>query len=423
MTGTLTAIFALLLGTSLFVAGSGLLNTAVALRADALGFSGSLTGTIMAAYFAGYVAATYWCPRIVRQAGHVRAFSAFAATAAAALLLHPLVPSAPIWLVLRFLTGACVVGLYMVIESWLNERSSNANRGRVFAVYQVIALLALALGQYLLLLPSPDPAAPFIVAAALFSIGLVPVVLTRVEHPKPISSVELKLGRLWAISPLSVVGTFMVALGNGALIALGPVFGQRIGFGTVEVALFMSLIFGGGVVLQWPIGQLSDTWDRRTVILLVSLGGAGAALVAGAFVDRSLPGLLIAMFCYGGAAFSLYPLCVANANDHTDDDFVATASGLLLIYGIGAAIGPAVAGALLQAFGTPSLPLFLATMLLALAAFVARRKVASAPPPADAQEPFVMLGRTSQSAIEMLTAEGQGNGGRGSDRRGADSLS
>lgn len=406
MTRTLAAVFALLLGTSLFVGGSGLLTTALSLRTNELGFSGSTTGAIMSAYFLGFVVGTFWCPRIVERAGHVRAFSAFAATGAAAVLLHTLTASATTWTLLRFVTGAAVVGLYMVIESWLNERSSNANRGRVFAVYQVISLLALGVGQYLLLLPTAEPLAPFIVAGALFSIGLVPVVLTRVEHPQPIHAVRLDINRLWLISPLSVVGTFIVALANGALLSLGPVFAQRLGFGTTEVALFMSLVFAGGVALQWPIGQLSDTWDRRTVIFMVSLGGALLALLAWLFVERTLALFLLVMCAYGGAAFTLYPLCVANANDQSDaSNFVATASGLLLVYGIGAAIGPLIAGSLLQALGPGSLPLFLAAMQLALAAFVAIRKLSKESPPPEHQEPFVMLGRTSQSAIEMLASE------------------
>jgi MFS family permease len=418
VTRTLTALFAILLGTSSFVAGSGLLTTALSLRANESGFTGSETGAVMSAYFLGYIVATYWCPRIVERAGHVRAFSAFAATAAAAVLLHTLTTSATAWMTLRFITGACVVGLYMVIESWLNERSSNENRGRVFAVYQVISLLALGVGQYLLLLPIAEPLAPFIIAGALFSIGLVPVVLTRVEHPNPISSVRLDITRLWDISPLSVAGTFAVALGNGALMTLGPLFAQRLGFDTIHVALFMSLVFAGGVAFQWPIGQLSDSWDRRTVILLVCLGGALLALLAWVFVDRLIAVFLLVMFGYGGSAFTLYPLCVANANDHEDSSrFMQTASGLLLVYGIGAAAGPLVAGALLQALGAQVLPLFLAAIQLALAAFVAARMAIEPSPPVSAQEPFVMLGRTSQSALEMLASElGSGSDAAGETR-------
>jgi len=406
---TLTALFSLLLGTSLFVAGSGLMTTALALRANEIGFTGSVTGAIMSAYFVGYVAATYVCPRIVERAGHVRAFSAFAATAASAVLLHTLTSSAIAWMLLRFVTGASVVGLYMVIESWLNERSSNDNRGRVFAVYQLISLLAIGFGQYLLLMPGAEPLAPFVVAGVLFSIGLIPVVLTRVEHPRPISAVRLDLRGLWSLSPLSVAGTFAVAVGNGAIMTLGPVFAQRLGFDTLQVALFMSLVFAGGVAFQWPVGQLSDSWDRRTVILLVCLGGAAVATLAWFFVERQLLVFLAAMFAYGGAAFTLYPLCVANANDHSDEtrDFVATASGLLLVYGIGAAVGPLVAGSLLQWLGAASLPLFLAATQLAFALFVVVRKAAVPSPPPAEQAAYVMLGRTSQSALEMLASDRQ----------------
>lgn len=415
MNAVVNALLALLFGTSLFVTGTGLLGTTLALTANALGFSSSLTGFIMSSYFVGFVVGTYVCPMIVMRAGHVRAFSAFAATAASAVLLHALLVSAPAWMALRFLTGTCVVGLYMVIESWLNERSTNEARGRVFALYQVISLLALAAGQYLILVDD-TPGAAFIIAGALFSIGLVPVVLTRVPHPAPITSVKLDLGRLWRISPLGVAGTLVSALANGALFGLGPVFARRVGLDTAAVALFMSLVLLGGVALQWPIGQLSDRWDRRRVILAVALFGAAFAGLGTALLGRSVPGLLATAFLYGGAAFSLYPLCVAHSNDHADpEDFVATASGLLLTYGIGAAVGPSLAGPLMQYVGAYTFLAFLASMHASLAVFVLVRMKARPPPPAEAQEPFHMLARTSQTAFEMLAAaeDTEATGGSG----------
>jgi MFS family permease len=400
------ALSALLLGTSLFVTGSGLLGTAVALRAEGLGYSGTLTGFVMSAYFVGYMVGTNVCPRIVMRAGHVRAFSAFAATASAAVLLHPLLVSAPVWALLRFVTGACVVGLYMVIESWLNERSTNAARGRVFALYQVISLLALAVGQYLILLGRDTISTAFIIAGALFSIGLVPIVLTRVPHPASISVVRLDLTGLWRLSPLGVAGTLVAGLANGAFFALGPVFAQRIGFDVVQVAVFMSLVLLGGIALQWPIGHASDVWDRRTVIFFSSFCGAAIAALATWLIGRSTVGLLATTFLYGGAAFSLYPLCVAHANDYADStNFVATASGLLLVYGIGAAIGPLIAGALLQFVADSALLAFAGAMHAGLAMFILIRMRARRAPPPDAQEPFVMLGRTSQSALEMIAPE------------------
>lgn len=409
MTRILSALTAILLGTSLFVAGSGLLSTALGLRAIDIGYPGALTGAIMAAYFAGYVVGTWACPPIVHRAGHVRAFSAFAATAATAVLVHTLTDSATVWIALRFVTGASVVGLYMVIESWLNERSTNENRGRVFAVYQVISLLALALGQFLLL-AATDPLAPLIIAAALFSIGLVPVVLTRVEHPLPIATARLDIRQLWRISPLSVSGTLTVAFGNSALMMLGPVFAAGLGLDTFAIVLFMSLIFAGGLVLQWPIGLLSDRWDRRLVILLASVAGALVAMLAFVFADDAGIPFYLTMFAYGGAAFALYPLCIANANDHCDpDNFVATASGLLLIYGVGAAISPLVVGFLMQFAGPKSLLLYLAATQVVLAIIASVRKLIKASPPMAAQEPFVMLGRTSQSALDMLAPSSEEN--------------
>jgi MFS family permease len=293
----------------------------------------------------------------------------------------------------------------MVIESWLNERSTNEARGRVFALYQVISLLALAVGQYLILVGHNTLSTPFIIAGALFSIGLVPVVLTRVPHPAPITRVTLDLRKLWRISPLGVAGTGIAALANGALFALGPVFARRVDLSTAEVAVFMSLVLLGGVALQWPIGHLSDRWDRRRVILAVSLGGAVLAGIGAALVGRSVPGMLAAVFLYGGAAFSLYPLCVAHSNDHVEpSEFVTTSSGLLLIYGIGAAIGPLLVGPLMQYVGAFTFLACLAAMHASLGLFVLIRMSVRPPPPVEAQEPFVMLGRTSQSALEMIAA-------------------
>jgi MFS family permease len=316
----LTALFlplsTLLLGTSLFVASTGLLGTILALQADASGFSSAITGLVMAAYFAGFVVGTSFCPTVVRRAGHVRAFSAFAACAAAAVLLHPLLTGAVEWALLRFITGVCVVGLYMVVESWLNERTANDERGRVFAIYQVIALLSLAIGQYLILFDHGSPTTPYLVAGALFSLGLVPIVLTRVPEPAPITTVRLDPKALWKASPLGVAGTLVAALANGAYFALGPVFAQHMGLSVGQIALFMSLVLLGGMALQWPIGHFSDVLDRRKVILGVSLCGTLFAALAALAVSHSIALFFVLVFLYGGATFSLYPLCVAHSNDN-----------------------------------------------------------------------------------------------------------
>lgn len=394
--------FALLSGCAVFIAATGLLSTTLALEASARGFPESVTGIIMAAYFAGFVVGTCVGPRIIGEVGHIRAFSVFAAVAAASVLLHPLFLAPITWTILRFITGASVVGLYMVSESWLNEKATNQSRGRIFATYQIISLLSLAVGQWLLLIGGSGTT-PFLICGVLFAVGLVPVALTKVPEPSPIPRATLDLSVLWAVSPLGVLGAFMTALANGVFFSLGPVFAQRAGFSVEQVLFFMSLVILGGVALQWPIGHLSDGRDRRIVILMASAAAAVLATLAGLAVDRSQSLFFLSAFLYGGFTFSLYPLCVSHSNDHTQpEEFVRTASGLLLVYGVGAAIGPILAGFLMGAFSEAVFFIFLLANYTVLTLCTLYRMLSRAAPGTEQQAAFSMLTRTSQSALEML---------------------
>lgn len=402
MRSTALPFVGLLSGCAVFVAAIGLLSTALALQAGARGFPEGVTGVVMAAYFAGFVIGTYVCPRIIGQVGHIRGFSVFAATAAAAVLIHALLVDPISWMILRLATGVCVVGLYMVTESWLNEKATNQNRGRVLAAYQVISLLGLAFGQWLLLIEATN-ATPFIICGALFAMGLLPVALTKVAEPRPIPGATLNLGHLWLTSPLGVLGTFMAALANGVFFALGPLFAQSAGFDTRQVVLFMSLVILGGVALQWPIGHLSDSRDRRTVILVTSAVAATLAGLAGLAVERSESLFYISAFLYGGFTFSVYPLSLSHSNDHAKpDEFVKIAGGLLLVYGIGAAISPTIVGLLMGAYGESVFFVFLLSTYAALSVATVFRMFAKAAPGVERQGAFSMLTRTSQSAIGML---------------------
>lgn len=411
----LIALFALLLGTAGFVAATGLLGTAVSLRAASLGFSGNVLGIVLSAYFAGFVIGTYIGPRLIQRTGHIRAFAVFAATACAAVLLHVVFSSAVWWILLRLLTGASVVGMYMVLESWLNERSTNEQRGAVFSAYQAVALLSLGLGQYLLLVDPESGTTPFVLAGILLAVALLPIALTRVPEPRPIRPVKLGLGRLWAVSPLGLIGTFFTAVAGSLMLALGPIYGVATGMSTDEVALFISVVIFGGAILQWPIGRVSDTVDRRTVILYVAIGAAVLAMAAFLCRELAQPAFYAAVFCYGGAVFSLYPLCVAHAGDHvTSDEFVETASGLLLVYGLGATAGPSLGSSLMDILGPNIFFVMLAGVLGSLALTAAARMYLRAAPTIAEQEDFVPLARTSQSALEMLP---DAAGGEDEERR------
>jgi MFS family permease len=398
-------LLALFQGCAMFVAASGLLSSSISLQAGDTGLSANVIGLIMAAYFLGFIAGTYLCPRVISVAGHIRAFSVFAAIAAAAAIAHALLADMFVWAGLRLVTGVCLAGLFMVVESWLNEQTANSVRGRVFAVYQIISLASIAAGQWLLLLRPADMSAPFLVCGMLFALALVPIALARVTEPAPVARVRLDLRHLWSVSPLGVLGAFTAAVANSVFFALGPVFGTGTGMTLPQLALFMSIVIMGGVLLQWPIGHLSDRFDRRRIILAASVSATALAACVTATTAQLTASFYLSTFLYGGFTFSIYPLCVAHSNDHAHSrDFMRTASGLLLVYGAGATLGPALAGLVMGSLGSGAFFKFLMVTHGCMSVFILYRIAMRPRTPSNQQERFVMLNRTSQSALRMLPA-------------------
>jgi MFS family permease len=422
----LQSISSLLLGIGIVLLGSGLLSTLVGVRADEAHFSPVTIGIIQSAFFLGYVIGTYLCPRLIRRVGHIRVFATMAALGSVAamgfaLWVHPL-----FWALLRVILGVSVLGLFMVVESWLNEHSSHHNRGQIFAIYMSVALIALGLSQFLLLIEDSSGLLRFALATVLFSFALIPVALTEMVEPKPVPAPRTYLKALYATSPLGVVGALIAGLTSGAFWGMGAMFAHNIGLSTTGISVFMSAVIFGGALLLWPVGHLSDRWDRRNVLILVSFAGAVAAV--GAFaaiwmpreiclwlgdlvgVASSLcvewPGsaavLLVLAFLYGGLSFPVYALAVAHLNDHLKPGEVLEATrGILLIYGIGSALGPLAAGLCMAMWGASALLGFFASALLLLGLFGLYRKWRSAPVPAAEQGAFVPMVRTSQAVLEM----------------------
>lgn len=402
MLATVASIYTLLLGIGILLAGSGLLGTLLGLRAEMEAFSGSEIGVVMSAYFVGYVVGSYWCPPLIRRVGHIRAFAAMAALGATAVMIHPLAVNPAAWVILRVITGFCMLGLYMVIESWLNEQVEHHRRGKVFAVYMTTNLVALGIGQFLILPYGAGGTTTFMIAALLITLGLVPVALTDVREPTPVETPKLSVRYLFQISPLGVTGGFISGLGNGAFWGMGAVFGARIGLAPSHIAVFMSALILGGALLQFPIGHLSDRFDRRSVLTVVAFLSAALAALAWLFAGVSEAGLIVAAVLYGGFSFAVYSLSVAHLNDHIQPGEVLEATrGVLLLNGVGAALGPMLAGAAMELWGPRTLPLFWALSMGALGVFAVARMRISAPIPAEEQAEFVPLARTSPMALEM----------------------
>jgi MFS family permease len=402
MLSKIYSIYSLLLAVAILLLGSGLLGTTLGIHAGMEGFSETVTGIVMAAFFLGYVAGSYWCPRLIEEVGPIRAFSVFAAIGTVSVIVHGLIIHPAVWWLLRVITGISMVGLYLVIESWLNSLLDREDRGKMFGVYVSVTLLSLGVSQYLLLIYGAGELATLALCAIFFALALVPIAVTRLTQPTHVDVPRLPMRRLLAMSPLGVAGALSTGLGNGAFWGLGAVYAHGLGFEEPGIAQFMSAVIFGGALLQVPIGHLSDRHDRRKVLMAVCFCTVAAALSILYFAPHSRLGLLISAVFYGGFSFAVYSLSVAHTNDHIEPHDVMNATrGLLLLNGIGAATGPIVAGILMQWFGVQSLTVYFAAVFGMLGVFSIYRTIFGVHIPTEEQAEFVALTRTAQAAVEM----------------------
>ncbi len=385
-----TSIFALLRGTAFLLAGSGLHGLLLPLRGQVEGFSTTSLGLLGTAWAGGFVAGCLVAPHLVRKVGHVRSFSAFASSGAIIALLTGLIIDEHVWILLRAFTGFAMAGAFMVIESWLNERATNENRGTVFAFYMMVTYAAIMAGQMIVAAGDVTTQSLFMVTGIFYCLSLLPTAISSQAAPRPIEGVSLDLKGLYDNSPVAFTGSILVGVANGAWGTLGAVYGARIGISTFEIALMMSLTVIAGAAMQMPIGRLSDRMDRRYVLAAASFGCAMVGLLIFFTSAHSGPTVIAFTAAYGGLAYTLYSISVAHANDHaSQEDFVKVSGGLLLLYGFGTMIGPLAGAALMERMRPESLFLATAVAHFALAAYALLRISRRAPVPVAERESFM----------------------------------
>lgn len=402
-------IFSLLRGTAFLLAASGLHSLLLPLRGQAEGFSTASLGLLGTAWAVGFVAGCYFAPRLVRRVGHVRAFGTFASSGAIIALLTGLIVEPTVWIVLRVFTGFVMAGAFMVIESWLNERATNENRGTVFGLYMMVTYASIMAGQMLVAGFDVNGASLFMITGILFCLSLIPTAVSTQATPQPLTEVSLDLKGLYANSPVSFAACFLVGVANGAWGTLGAVYGAQIGISTAEIALMMSLTVVAGAVFQLPVGRLSDRTDRRYVLAGAALGATLFGFAVFAAEPRSGLAVIAMTAAYGALAYTLYSIAVAHANDHArPEDFVKVSGGLLLLYGFGTMAGPLVAAGLMGAIRPEGL--FLATALahLLLAFYAGLRIGRRAPVPLDERETFKTLPSERAVTPEALRLDPRG---------------
>jgi MFS family permease len=393
---------------AILFAGNGLQGTLIALRANEEGFSTSLIGLMGAAYFVGFMVSCLKTSQIIRAVGHIRAFAALAAVAAAGTLLLVLVIDPYAWIALRAAMGFCFAGLFMVLESWLNESVPNQDRGRVLSIYRVVDLTAVIAGQFLLPVVGTQGFTLFAIMAMLFCLSLVPVSLSNRSRPKPPEQFEFAIAKIWAISPLACLGCVTIGLTNSAFRLIGPLYGQEMGLDVAGIAFLMSAGILGGAVLQLPLGYLSDRFDRRWV-LIACTGGAALAGLFLTFVSGGAPLALYAgAFAFGAFALPLYSLSAAHANDRADaGQYVLLAAGLTLFFSLGAAVGPIVASVVIEQLGAPMFFAYTSVIHFSLI-FTALYRMARRPGvPRHRRSRFVMLLRTSPAIFRLARRAAQ----------------
>lgn len=372
---TLFKIQALFLGSALLMFGGGLQGLLLSVRGAEEGFSTLALGLIGTGWSAGFIAGSLWVPALVKRAGHIRAYSVMAAVGTITILLNLLWINDVGWILLRVFSGFCFAGAAMIVESWLNEVSDNKNRGSVFSIYVTINLAASTVGQLTMSITGVQGHLPFILGALAFICALLPMALTTTPQPIPLATSKIDIRLLIATSPVAALASFCVGMTNGTFGTLAPVFGYYRGLSPNDIAYLMSIPIVLGALSQIPFGRLSDRIDRRWVIIILSILGAIAGLAM--LASNPTSWMMYALFAlYGFAAFPVYGIAVAHANDFAKEgDFAGIASGMLVTYGVGLAIGPAFAALIMNATAPVALFAVTATfhVVLAVVAFIRMR--------------------------------------------------
>ena len=358
------SLWPLFAGLSLIGLAVGVQGSLLGVRAAIEGFDDLLIGLLMSCYFAGFLAGSLLTPKMIQRVGHIRIFAALSAVASVTILVHALYINPWAWALMRLLTGFAFSTIYVVSESWLNQSSDNTSRGQILSIYTAILLAGICAGQFMLNVADPAGFTLFILISVMVSIAAVPILLSVVQTP-PIEKTErVTIRHLWHRTKVGVIAIVMSQWVSSILFSMGAVYVTKLGFGIAQVANFMGAMMAGGMILQWPLGKLSDLIDRRWVIGCASLIAVLIAIVM-SFINQASGWLYGLVFLFGGCSLSLYSIVVAFTNDHLRPSEIVPASGtIILISGLTSISGPITAVFWLQLFGLKSFFILIAASLL-----------------------------------------------------------
>ena len=412
MLTSLASIAALLISTLLMMGGLGLMNFLIPVRSVAEGWSTVTISFIATGYTLGFTSSCIITPILVRRVGHVRVFGAVITLLTVSILSCSLVVEWHLWMLFRAVAGFAIAGAYLIVESWLNERVTNENRGTLYSVYMVTSLVGSIGGQYLVPLGDTSSFELFAVCGLIFSLALFPTALSTAQSPAPIAQARFDLGRLYRRSPVAFIGSLLSGALSGTWGSLGGVYSQNVGMNTAQGATLLSAVLAGGALAQVPIGRISDRIDRRLVMVVCGIFGVVSCIGMSLIVDLGTAPVYVAGFMVGCVLYPVYALNAAHANDRAEPhEYVTISSAIMILYGFGTVIGPLVAGGLMQTFGPSALILFLGAAFALYSGYAAFRMTRRAPDDgvnekADFQAmPIPVMGTDPSNAPNTLLSE------------------
>lgn len=403
MLQTFRQIAALLFGITILTLGMGMLYVLIVVRAKEAGFSSQWIGIIQSAYQVGWLVAALIIPSLIHRVGHIRVFAAVAALGSGVILTHLLFIEEISWAVERIFMGICTAGLMIVAESWLNDMSDNKGRGKILAIYTIISWGAPVVGMWLLRFGDISSSFFFLLSSIIISIGVLPILLSASRTPSLITVERFNLRKLYEITPVGVAGTFLSGLCHGAFFAAVAIYATSLELSVREITNINALAILIGVLLQWPLGMLSDHYDRRTILIISAAMTALSAGVFAMYASMDVTTIYVAVSCMSAFSLGLYNQCISHANDNLNPSQIVSATGsLVLVYGVGYAITPVISGYLIS-----QSPVYFYWVIGAcatlLAVFVMYRTMRKAPP--GHQGELVAMASASPYASVVIAAE------------------
>ncbi|WGW03208.1 MFS transporter [Tropicibacter oceani] len=396
--------WALLLGMLLLMVGNGLQGSLLGVRGPAAGFSAMEMSMVMSAYFAGFLFSSRMTPHLIRRVGHVRVFAAFGSFISAVLILYPAMQHPAVWILGRVVIGFCFCGVYVTAESWLNNSATNETRGQALSAYMIVQMVGIIAAQALLNIPDPSGFLLFVIPSVLVSVAFAPILLSISPTPAFESTKPMTLKELYHVSPLGMVGMFLLGGVFSAQFGMAAVYGSVAGLSLGQISIFVASFYVGALLLQYPLGWISDRMDRRVLVFIVAAFGGAAAAIA-IFAGGNFNLLVAAAFVIGGSSNPLYSLLIAYTNDFLQpEDMAASSAGLLFINGLGAIAGPLIIGWGMQVIGPHGYFILIAFLLIALALYAVYRMTQRRSIPVEDTASYAPVSPTS-TAIVMEVAQ------------------